>query len=841
MSGLSDNWDVFGGELLEETVFNIRFIKDDGGPAINKIFHGKDFPNIEQLKGALESTIQKINNQGYKAYANLNPINPDFDGYAAKDKDILKRARLLVDIDSKSDTRQPATEEEVDQALTLAHAIVGFTTNEGWALPHIIDSGNGVHLIYELEGVANTPEDRELIKKTLYQLDYLFSNETHKVDTSVHNAGRISKLVGTKAYKGKATDERPVRTSSLIQSFKGKTTRNQLKDFCDGFESKEPDLKVNGSAVPPQAPVKLEGLEAALNQPLFEKSLQQERADLRNALKHLSPKAKHGVGTFEDGQYWSAVIIAIASLGDDFRDIALEWSDQEGANFSIEAFNKAWDSYDPDATGYEGKKKTIASLYGYVNQITGKGKNITKFGQLGDIANGERFANTFKDQIIFVRDTDDAFIFVKEKGWIKAESDAQIKAAKMIAEEMGRKAIKWKQDDPDSKPAQLAINEAVRTSKKNGLESMLWCARSVDGMSVNADQLDQEHHLLGVQNGIVNLDTGELLAPDPTILVTKRANVTYDPDAKCPRYCQFLKECIPDKDQIEFFVRWNGYRLSGFTTEQKYIFMKGRGGNGKTKELELSVFMLGDYASKFKTQILINDDRNPQGHDADLMFFQGLRFGYCNETSENKYLNEQMVKELVDEGTLSGRVPYGKKQINFLITSKIQIAGNHAPIIRGTDDGIWRRTIIFDWPIKFLDRDDPEAGEGPFRDRDLLPKLKAEASGILNLWLKGYQAWKKGGLQIPKSLIHATNVFRDENDLLGQWLEDCCTVGQGLSESKARLYHNYTRWAENCGYHPLTQNSFSRSLRERGYLIASDKRTIKGLANKNFSSGGLTE
>ena len=32
MSGLSDNWDVFGGELLEETVFNIRFIKDEGGP-----------------------------------------------------------------------------------------------------------------------------------------------------------------------------------------------------------------------------------------------------------------------------------------------------------------------------------------------------------------------------------------------------------------------------------------------------------------------------------------------------------------------------------------------------------------------------------------------------------------------------------------------------------------------------------------------------------------------------------------------------------------------------------------------------------------------------------------
>jgi len=841
MSGLSDNWDVFGGELLEETVFNIRFIKDDGGPAINKIFHGKDFPNIEQLKGALESTIQKINNQGYRAYANLNPINPDFDGYAAKDKDISRRARLLVDIDSKSDTRQPATEEEVDQALTLAHAIVGFTTNEGWALPHIIDSGNGVHLIYELEGVANTPEDRELIKKTLYQLDYLFSNETHKVDTSVHNAGRISKLVGTKAYKGKATDERPVRTSSLIQSFKGKTSRQQLKDFCDGFESKEPDLKVNGSAVPPQAPVKLEGLEAALSQPLFEKSLQQERADLRNALKHLSPKAKHGVGTFEDGQYWSAVIIAIASLGDDFRDIALEWSDQEGANFSIEAFNKAWDSYDPDATGYEGKKKTIASLYGYVNQITGKGKKIIKFGQLGDIANGERFASQFKGQILFVRDTDDAYIFDKDQGWLKADSDIQMKAAKIIAVEMGKSAIKWKQDDPDSKPAQLAINEAVRSSKRQGLEAMVWSARSVEGMSVNASQLDTEPHLLGVKNGILNLDTGELLKPDPKLLVTKRANVVYDPDARAPRYARFLQECHPNKDEINFRLKWAGYRMSGHTTEQLFLFDKGDGANGKTKDQECSKYVLGDYAAKFKTEVLISAERNPQGHDADLISFQGLRYAFCNETSEGKFLNEQQVKELVDEGTLTGRVPYGKKQISFPITHKIEIAGNHAPIVRGTDDGIWRRIIVFNWPIKFHDPNDshPEGFTGPFRDPNLLDKLKAEASGILNIWLKGYQEWKKSGLQVPDSLRKATNIFRADSDLLGQWLEESCVIAANQKIDKKLLYRAYRGWCEDGGYNGLTQNSFSRSLRERGFSVASDKRTVLGITLIRMLDAGL--
>ena len=102
--------------------------------------------------------------------------------------------------------------------------------------------------------------------------------------------------------------------------------------------------------------------------------------------------------------------------------------------------------------------------------------------------------------------------------------------------------------------------------------------------------------------------------------------------------------------------------MSGHTTEQIFIFDKGDGANGKTKDQECSKFVLGDYAAKFKTEVLISAERNPQGHDADLISFQGLRFAFCNETSEGKFLNEQQVKELVDEGTLTGRVPYGKNK-----------------------------------------------------------------------------------------------------------------------------------------------------------------------------------
>lgn len=837
MTGIADNWKVFGGQPLEDTIFNLRFIADDRDVTVNKILRGKNYSNEESFAGALEAAIVKFNAQGLKSYINLNPISLNFDRRACRDVDIKKREKVLIDIDPTSDIRQPATQEEVNQALEIGRDIEKWLAHEGWPKPTIIDSGNGIHLLYHLEDVPNTSKARDLIKKLLHQLNHLFSNNNHKIDTTVSNAGRITKLIGTKAYKGEATEERPVRTSRLLQGHDGRVTYEDLKTLCSGFDSKEPAVKRDISEVHPSVVDSSFGIDGLPPKPLFVKSLEQRRSDLRNALVHLSPDAKHGEGKFEHDAYWSAAILSIASEGEEFRDIAREWS-SKGRSFSEDAFNKCWDSYDPNATGYEGKRKTIASLYYYVQQITGKtirrSGETSKFGQLGDIANGERFAKQFSGQILFVRDSDDAYVFNEKRGWEKADSDAQMKAAKLIATEMGKTAIKWKQDEPDSKAAQAAITEAIRTSKRQGLEAMVWSARSVEGMSVNANQLDADPNLLGVGNGILNLDTGELLQPDPEILVTKRVNVIYDPDALAPRYEQFLQECIPKHEESEFYMRWCGYRMSGFTTEQKFLFSKGNGSNGKSKDLELSLHLLGDYAAKIKTEVLVSAERNPQGHDADLLAFQGVRFAYCNETSEGKYLNEQQVKELVDEGTLTGRAVYGKRHISFPITHTIQMAGNHAPIVRGTDDGIWRRIIVFNWPVKFHDRNDPhpEGFNGPWRDNDLLDKLKAEGSGILNIWLKGYQDWKKEGLMVPESLQTATNVFRDDNDLLGQWIEDECDLGGGYSEPRKDLYRNYDRWCENNGYHKFSSGSFSRSLRERGFTVASDKRTIKGIKIK---------
>jgi P4 family phage/plasmid primase-like protien len=829
-SNYQDNFIALNhGHLLPEIIINGRYIHRQTHKTLNRVWVGKEYEDPDLFMRDIETESIRLNKEGYNCYVVMNTISPDFlEGYegkkridneiAAGDKDISERNMILIDIDRSQDTKISATASELKQSEAIAWRIKDDLEEAGFPQPTMIMSGNGNHLQVPLDHWPNTEENKDRVKTFLEYLRDNYSTNTHKIDTVVSNASRITKMIDTYAMKGPNTKVRPWRKAVMNQKKNGELlTIQQMDDFLPD----KPALKANGAEPPSLSAEPEEEIEVLLHKPLLPEELDRQR--FKEALENFSPDDYRGDGKITgDGGDWLGVMFAGASIGavEELR----EWS-MRSSKYEPEAFNKVIKNYGKNT----GNPLTVRSLYSF---LRGDRKSNAA-GKLGDIANGELYAEHFIDTMLFVRDTDDVYRFDARVGWIKASSDYAIKNAKLIANRMTKKAFDSKLANPDSPSANKAISEANRSSQKPGLVNMVWSARSCEGMSVDASELDSKPYLLGVKNGILNLDTRELLQPDPSILVTKRANVIYDPDAKAPRYVRFLNECNPNKEEIKFYIRWCGYRMSGYTTEQKFIFMKGVGGNGKSKDLECSLFILGDYADTFKTDVLVSSTRDPQGHDADLLHFMGLRFAWCNETSEGKFLNEQAVKQIVDDGTVTGRSPYAKKQISFPMTAKIQIAGNHAPIVRGTDEGIWRRTLLFNWPIKFHDpsKTYPENFKGLFRDADLLPKLTAEASGILNLWLLGYQEWKElGHLQIPDSIIKATNLYRDEMDIFKQFLSDCCEIAPTLTEDKDKLWWKFNDWSAAGNYGKVTKSSFNRMLRERELMTMSDRRTVKGLS-----------
>lgn len=198
--------------------------------------------------------------------------------------------------------------------------------------------------------------------------------------------------------------------------------------------------------------------------------------------------------------------------------------------------------------------------------------------------------------------------------------------------------------------------------------------------------------------------------------------------------------------------------------------------------------------------------RSTQSASPDLVSMHGRRFIYCNETTDGQRLDDARIKELTGGDTITGRIPYALEAVEFQPSHKLVIAGNHAPIV--VDDGheLWRRMIVF----PFSETIDPKSV-----DPNLLAKLQAEGAGILNVLLMGLSDWQQGGLQVPATLDRATNKYKADMDVVGEWLTEQCKVAPGLTESKKRLYGNYRFWCSENGYAPLSQKRFSRKLTDR--------------------------
>jgi hypothetical protein len=200
------------------SIVELRAIRKKAGQeaeVITKLFKGKNFQSVNELRLAFEQEALRLNAEGFNIYVVMNPINAAFTGGSAGDKDIDYRDLLLIDID-RHVTKNPATELELDAAEALTDKVAEYFSNGGWDDPIKVMSGNGYHLYYILNNVANSDDIRVAFKDFLRELAAEFDNEIVKVDTNVFNASRITKVVGTIAYKGEESAERPYRMARCL-------------------------------------------------------------------------------------------------------------------------------------------------------------------------------------------------------------------------------------------------------------------------------------------------------------------------------------------------------------------------------------------------------------------------------------------------------------------------------------------------------------------------------------------------------------------------------------------------------------------------------------------------
>jgi hypothetical protein len=221
MSEIKKMWQIF--LCRPNCILEMRALHPKSADTLHPKSLVKHFRAVEYqgdrdaLRSAFEQEALRLNSIGYNIYIVMNPIRSDFPcKSAAHDDDIEYRDLLLVDIDRASKTECPASDVELGAAKQVADDVSEYLSACGWGDPVQVMSGNGYHLYYNLREVPNTPETKRFCESVLKCLAARFNTPEAKIDTSVFNASRITKVPGTVMRKGDESAERPFRKAVVL-------------------------------------------------------------------------------------------------------------------------------------------------------------------------------------------------------------------------------------------------------------------------------------------------------------------------------------------------------------------------------------------------------------------------------------------------------------------------------------------------------------------------------------------------------------------------------------------------------------------------------------------------
>ena len=385
--------------------------------------------------------------------------------------------------------------------------------------------------------------------------------------------------------------------------------------------------------------------------------------------------------------------------------------------------------------------------------------------------------------------------------WAADHEGSIVEAAKQVAERLHDEASRYPVGSDDRK---AAIKWAMQSEGGSRIKAMVDLARTDPRVTANPDDFDADPWLLNVDNGTLNLRTGNLKPHDPGTLITKLAPTVYDPAASSPTFDAFLAQVLPDDDVREFVTRAIGYSLTGVTSEHKLFMPYGSGANGKTTLLEAVRHVLGDYADQAEPDLLLaRKDAHPTG----VAKLQGKRFVTTSETDDKRRLAEATVKRLTGGDELTARF-MRQDFFEFAPTHKLWLMTNHRPKVVGTDVGLWRRLRIIPFEVSIPDEK---------QDRGLDEKLRGEAAGILRWAVDGCLRWQADGLTDPVAVTLATAAYRADMDTLGEFISECCELDANTSTAAADLYAAYVEWCKTGGEDPETQRALGLRLSERGF------------------------
>ncbi|MFE0447367.1 phage/plasmid primase, P4 family [Streptomyces fungicidicus] len=355
---------------------------------------------------------------------------------------------------------------------------------------------------------------------------------------------------------------------------------------------------------------------------------------------------------------------------------------------------------------------------------------------------------------------------------------------------------------------------------RTNIDNLMVELRSVPSVHVDAAEFDAKPDLLSFRNGTVELRTGTLRPHAKEDLLTYCLTIDYNPDAKCGRWESFLAEIFPENpDLVPYVQRLVGYGITGYTDEQCFCVLWGKGANGKSVLTDTLTDVFG--AISKTTPFATFEEKPSGGIPNDIAALRGSRLVMASEGDSGKAMSEAILKRASGKDKMTARF-MRQEFFTFTPTFLIMLATNHKPKFRGQDEGLWRRVKMIPFKRWFAPHE---------RDYTLDKKLQAEAEGIAAWAVRGAVEWLANGLQDPESITAASKEYRETSDALAGFLPGVMVKDDSAPPlNGTEAFNAYLDWceAENLpARERWTRRTFYDAMEERGI---TRKKTAKGIA-----------
>ena len=274
-----------------------------------------------------------------------------------------------------------------------------------------------------------------------------------------------------------------------------------------------------------------------------------------------------------------------------------------------------------------------------------------------------------------------------------------------------------------------------------------------------------------------------------------------------------------DQELIDYVQQIVGMAAVGRVYMEALIIAYGEGSNGKSTFWNTVARVLGTYSGNMSADALtVGCKRNVKPELAEA---KGKRLLIASELEEGVRLNTSIIKQLCSTDEIFAEKKY-KDPFSFTPSHTLVLYTNHLPKVGAMDSGIWRRLIVIPFNAKITGSSD---------QKNYADHLAENASPYIMAWIiEGAEKAIKNNFRIPlpKCVEDAIAKYRQDNDWLSHFIEDCCEVGDGMEEKSGEFYRAYRSYCARVGdfvrsttefYNAVVQRGFRREKRRDGRFV----------------------